>query len=373
MFQKHYLWQQPNWFNFTYDTKKILGMLSKVRKTQGKLLGVIANLGYDDSLKLSAKSLEEEAIQTFAIEGEKLNRDSVRSSLANHLGLVRGGIAKTDKIADGAVQVLLDATNNFSKPLTKTRLVTWHRLLFPTASSGLFKVRVGEYRDDVMQVVSGVFGRATVHYEAIPPEMVASEMKRFFNWWKSSYQVEDGLIRAGIAHLYFVTIHPFDDGNGRLARALIEMALAQDEGSSKRAYSLSAQIQKDKKRYYAILEKTQKGDGDITEWLMWFLRCFEQAVIDANKTVDNILAKSRFWLKNRSVELNEHQRKVLNKLLDYGAEDFIGGLTTRKYVSIAKVSRSSAWRDIDDLLSKELIKPSKSGSGRSTAYVIKIK
>ena len=365
----HYIWQQKHWQDFEFDSDQLLQPLASVRKAQGHLLGVIEDFGFDDSLHAYAVSLEEETVQTAAIEGEALDREGVRSSIAKQLGLPQAGLRPADRAVEGLVQILLDATRNYAVPLTAERLYGWHAALFPAGYSGLHKVTVAAWRINPMQVVSGPIGKQRVHFEAPPPDRLAAEMQAFLDWWESSLDTMDGIVRAALAHLYFVTIHPFDDGNGRLARCVADMALAQDEKTGMRFYSMSAQIMAERESYYNILEKTQKGNGDTTEWLLWFFDCLERAILAAGKTLDKVLLKARFWKRYQEVPLSERQRKVLNRLLDAGPDGFEGGLSTRKYVGIAKTSRGTAWREIEDLLQKGLIRQL-SGGGRSTAYEI---
>ena len=363
----HYIWQREDWPNFRFDSDKLLRPLAAVRKAQGRLLGAIEDLGFDDSLRASAVSLEEDAMQTAAIEGETLDREGVRSSVARHLGLPHAGLRPADRAVDGLVQVLLDATRNHEAPLTAERLLGWHAALFPTGHSGLHKITVGAWRNSPMQVVSGPFGKQTVHYEAPPHEELDNAMSRFLTWWAAGLGAMDGVIRAALAHFYFVTLHPFDDGNGRLARCIADMALAQDEKTGMRFYSLSAQIMHDREAYYDVLERTQKGSGDVTEWLLWFFGCLTRAIATAEKTLDHVMLKARFWKRHGETPVNERQKKALNRLLDAGPEGFEGGLTTRKYMGMTKASRSTAWREIDDMLQKGLLR-ALPGGGRSTAY-----
>lgn len=365
----HYIWQLEHWQNFHFDTGLILQPLASVRKVQGRLLGLIEDLGFDDSVRAYAASLEEDAIHTAAIEGETLDREGVRSSIAKHLGLPHAGLRPADRAVDGLVQVLLDATRYHTTPLTADRLYGWHAALFPTGYSGLHKITVGAWRSSPMQVVSGPVSRQTVHYEAPLPEMLSAEMTVFFEWWANSPSSMDGIIRAALAHFYFVTIHPFDDGNGRLARCIADMALAQDEKTGMRFYSLSAQIMEERESYYDVLERTQKGNGDTAEWLLWFFGCLERAILAAETTLDKVLLKAKFWKRHSHTPLSERQRKVLNRLLDAGPGGFEGGLSTRKYMGMTKTSRATAWREIEDLLQKGLIRPL-GGGGRSTAYDI---
>lgn len=362
-----WIWQKNRWPQFTWNADVLLPLISKARLAQGKLLTKVSVLGFELSREASADVLTEEAMKTSEIEGEILNRDSVRSSVAKHLGLSTVGLPEPARSVDGLVDVLVDATRNYSKPLTAERLKSWHAALFPTGYSGLFRILAGDWRisEEPMQVVSGGIGRGKVHFEAVPGPSVEKEMEQFLNWWELNSV--DGLIRAGIAHFYFVTIHPFEDGNGRLARALTDMALAQDEKLGIRFYSLSSQIMKERKDYYDILERCQRGDVDITAWLSWFLGCYTRALEGAMKLVAKVLAKAAFWQHFGHIMLNERQRKVVNLLLNAGVGGFEGGLTTRKYVSIAKTSRATAFREINDLIEKGLLvqNPAK---GRSTSY-----
>jgi Fic family protein len=327
------------------------------------------NLGFEDSLRACALVMEEDAIQTAAIEGEKLNRAAVRSSIATRLGLGAAGLSKADRSADGLVEVLLDATHNFEALLDKGRLCRWHSALFPSGSSGLLDIIAGDWRTSKMQVISGAFGKQKVHFEAVPAECIEYEMNSFFKWFNRPQPNLDGIIRATLAHLRFVSIHPFDDGNGRIARAIADMALAQDERSNRRYYSISSQIMKDRDTYYKVLEKTQKGDGDCTEWLSWFAGRMDRAIEEAGSMLGDILLKAAFWKKHAETIMNARQKKALNVLLDAGQGKFQGGLSTRKYASIAKTSRSTAWREIQDMLQKKMIR-ALPGRGRSTAYEI---
>lgn len=344
--------------------------MGKVRFSQGLLLGRMSELGFKLNEEARAEILVSEAVETSAVEGTLLDVDSVRSSVARRLGLPSAGFPSADRYVDGIVEVLMDATVNYSSILTAERLLGWQAALFPTGFSGLHRIGVGRWRgEEPMRVVSGPVGRETIHFEAPPHERIEREIKRFLGWWSKSSGVMDGLVRAGIAHIYFVTIHPFEDGNGRIARALTDMALAQDEKLEKRFYSLSTQIMAERDQYYDILESSQKGGLDITDWLAWFLRCTERAIVNAENIVSKVLAKASYWKKNETVEINGRQRKVINLLLDAGPGGFIGGLTTRKYVSIAKTSRVTAYREINDLLGKGLIVQNE-GKGRNVSYDI---
>lgn len=362
-----YIWQHKSWPKMTWESAPLLPLVSQARKTQGALLAKVNGLGFELGGQAQADVLTEEAIKTSAIEGERLSRDSVRSSVARHLGLPVAGLKPATRSVDGLVEVLLDATRGYGKSLTAARLKGWQAALFPTGFSGFSKIRVGKWRgDEPMRVVSGPVGRERVHYEAPPGKKVEQEMRRFLSWWNLGSQSEDGLLRAGVAHFYFVTIHPFEDGNGRVARALTDMALAQDEKLGTRYYSLSSQIMEEREAYYRVLEKCSVGN-DITDWLVWFLGCYSRAVVGTEKIISNVLEKAEFWKGHAGLELNERQRKAVNRLLDAGKGGFEGGLTTRKYVSLAKVSRATAFREITYLLEKDILRQN-SSKGRSVSY-----
>jgi len=362
-----YIWQYKNWTNFSWSSDQLLPLLGKARQAQGKILIKIKAMGAFLTDEAQAEILTEEAIKTSAIEGEVLNRDSVRSSVARHLGLSHAGLPRAERHIDGLVEILLDATRNYDKPLTVKRLQSWHAALFPTGYSGLNKIRAGKWRIKPMQVVSGVVGKEKVHYQAPPPENLDKEMKGFLVWWEKSKGTMEGFLRAAMAHFWFVTIHPFDDGNGRIARVLTDMALAQDEKLQMRFYSFSSQIMEERGDYYDILEKCSKGKSDITVWLSWFLGCLTRATGKSEMLIINVLAKADFWQRFSQTTMNERQRKVVNRLLDTGAGKFHGGLTTRKYVSLAKTSRATAFREISDLVDKKVLRQN-TGKGRSVSY-----
>jgi len=364
-----YIWEHKDWPRLTWESGPLLPLVSQARKAQGKILAKVIGLGFELGGQAQADILTEEAIKTSAIEGERLNRESVRSSVARHLGLPDAGLTPETRSVDGLVEVLLDATGNYNKPLTAERLKGWQAALFPTGFSGFSKIRVGKWRgDEPLRVVSGPVGREKIHYEAPPGARIEKEMKRFLSWWESSLKNEDGLLRAGTAHFYFVTIHPFEDGNGRVARALTDMALAQDEKLGVRYYSLSSRIMQEREGYYRILEATSKGAGtDITPWLAWFLECYKRAIEDSEKIIGHVLAKAGFWQTYGGLEFNERQRKVVNRMLSAGKGGFLGGLTTRKYVAMAKVSRATAFREIADMLGEKILQQLP-GEGRSVHY-----
>ncbi|ADK85951.1 filamentation induced by cAMP protein Fic [Desulfarculus baarsii DSM 2075] len=366
-----YIWQLPQWPNPEWDARQLLRPLADCRRRQGALLAKLAGIGLEDSLRAQAQSLEEDVVQTAAIEGERLDREQVRSSVAVHLGLNQGGLRPADRATDGLVMVLLDATQNHAQPLTAERLCGWQAALFPSGYSGLSRIVTGAWREKPMQVVSGPLERHQVHFEAPPPGRLDAEMESFLSWWEESQATLDGIVRAGLAHLRFVTIHPFDDGNGRLARTLTDMALAQDENLPARYYSLSAQIMHQRNSYYDVLERTQKGDGDATEWLLWFLERVDRAMAVAERTIAKVLLKAEFWRRHTATTLSERQRKVVNRLLDAGPEDlgggFEGGLTNRKYLGMTKASRATAYRELADLVAKGILRP-REGKGRGAAY-----
>lgn len=365
-----YVWQDKKWPNLVWRADALTMMLGKCRFAQGQLLARIKSLGMDLGREAQAEVLVHEAVTTSAIEGAELSPQSVRSSVAKQLGLPFSGLPPSDRYIDGLVEVLLDATTHYSKPLTAERLKGWQAALFPTGFSGMHKVRVGKWRNSAMQVMSGPVGRERMHYEAPPDEKLEKEMAVFLSWWKKTQDKMDGLLRAGVAHFYFVTLHPFDDGNGRIARAITDMALAQDEKLGQRFYSLSSQIMLERKKYYDVLEASQKGGVDITEWLLWFLECVQRAIQKSETTIATVLGKGEFWQKFSGVVLSDRQHKVVNRLLDAGPDGFEGGLTTRKYVGMTRCSRATAFREIADLVEKGVLKQNE-GGGRSVSYGLK--
>ncbi|MEY3201125.1 MAG: hypothetical protein RIR70_675 [Pseudomonadota bacterium] len=362
---KRYIWQREGWPHWDYDHKQLAPLLAQVHLARGHLLGRMVDLGLGARDQATLRVLTEDVLKTSEIEGEKLNPYSVRSSLARRLGVDIGALAPADRSVDGVVDMVLDATQKHDAPLTAERLYGWHAALFPTGYSGLSKIRVAQWRDDAegpMQVVSGPVHRQKVHFEAPAAHRLDAEMADFLLWFNVD-QHDDPVVKAGLAHLWFVTLHPFEDGNGRMARAVGDMALARAEPSAQRYYSLSAQIQRERKAYYDRLEATQKGGMDVTEWLKWFLACLLSAVEGAEKTLGSVLAKARFWQHWAGTALNDRQIKLLNKLLD----GFDGKLTSSKWAAIAKCSQDTALRDITELLERGVL--NKSGaSGRSTSY-----
>lgn len=363
----HYIWQLANWPEFTWYAQQLEVPLGKARFLQGRLLGKIHALGFGPTDEVRQKFLVTEAVQTSAIEGVQVEPAAVRSSVARRLGLPTAGLPPPTPQTESLIDLLLDATVGYDQPLTPERLKSWQAALFPTGYSGLGKIVVGDWRNSELQVVSGPIGREKVYFQAPPPEILEKEMNHFCSWFVASLSDIDGLLRAGLAQLYFVTIHPFEDGNGRIARAITDMALAQDEKLANRFYSLSGQIMNERDEYYAILEKTQKGNGEVTDWLCWFLDCFQRTLERSENLMENVAIKARFWQRAGNIQLSEHQRKVINRLLDSGPGGFEGGLTTRKFAGIAHVSRATAYREIADLLTKGILRQNP-GGGRSTSY-----
>jgi Fic family protein len=362
-----YIWQHDDWPRFRWDAEALLAPLAEARHKQGRLLGQMKRLGFDLQREAELQATVEDVIRTSEIEGEKLDLASVRSSVARRLGLPDAGLASADRKVEGVVEMMLDAMHNHAKPLTAKRLFAWHAALFPTGYSGLRKVTVGNWRTDKdgpMQVVSGPEGRQKVHYEAPPAKRLKAEMNRFLAWFNDPPEL-DGLLRSGIAHLWFVTIHPFDDGNGRIARAIADLALAQLEGSGQRFYSVSARIRQERSRYYEVLERTQKGELGITEWLTWFVVCFGRAIDAAEEKSRSVLHKAEFWQRFAAEPLSARQKTILNRFMD----GFEGNLTARKWASLGKCSVDTAQRDINDLLARKLLVRNPGGS-RRTSYSV---
>jgi Fic family protein len=360
-----YLWERPDWPNFHWDETRLAKRLGQVSREQGRLLGKMESLGFDLRSEAHLRTLTEDVIKTSEIEGEVLEREQVRSSLARRLGLDLGGLVAADRPVEGVVEMMLDATGRFDQPLTEARLFAWHAALFPTGYSGMSKIRIGAWRDDrtgPMQVVSGPIGKEKVHYEAPPAARIADEVAHFLRWFETPDDT-DPLLRAGLAHLWFVTLHPFDDGNGRIARAIADMALARSENTGQRFYSLSAQMRREREDYYTLLETTQKGGLDVTNWLEWFLDCLQRAIEGARETLATVLDKARFWERFAKEPLNARQIQVLNRLLD----GFEGKLTSSKYAKLAKCSQDTAYRDILDLIERGALRKD-AGGGRSTSY-----
>ncbi len=363
-----YIHQRPNWPNFTWDDEQLVKLLGSVRNLQGKIVGRMEALGFDLRAEASFNNLTLDILKTSEIEGETLNPEQVRSSLAKRLGIEIGGLINTDRHVDGVVDMLLDATQNATAEITEDRFFGWHSALFPGGRNSLFKILVGQWRKDLkgsMQVVSGTVGKENVHFEAPPAHLVPAEMKLLIDWLNNEISL-DPVVKAGIAHFWLISIHPFEDGNGRIARALTDLLLSRADGIQQRFYSMSAQIRIERKGYYKILEKSQKGLLDITDWLIWFLTCLLNALMSAEQTLEKVLEKHNFWLKLKDITLNDRQIKVLNKLLD----GFDGKLTTIKWAKITKSSRDSALRDIQNLMEKGILEKDLAG-GRSSNYFLK--
>lgn len=360
-----YIWQADDWPNWHYDLAALAGPLAAVSRSQGLLIGRLTDVSLALRDQASLSVLTDDVVKTSEIEGEILNVESVRSSIARRLGVDIGAMAPVDRHVEGVVEMVMDATANCHAQLSRERLFGWHAALFPTGYSGLTQIKVGGWREDAngpMQVVSGPIGRQRVHFEAPPAHQLETEMARFLEW-VNGVTSESPLIKAGLGHLWFVTLHPFDDGNGRIARAIGDLLLARADGSPQRFYSLSAQIQRERKTYYDILESTQAQSTDVTEWLAWFLETLHRAIDQAQLTLDAVLIKARFWQRWATTPLNERQVKILNRLLD----GFEGKLTTRKWAVLSKCSPDTALRDITDLLERGVLRKSNAG-GRSTSY-----
>lgn len=360
-----FIWQAPDWPGWRYDLAALAQPMSDVSRAQGLLLGRLADVGMVQRDEASLSALTDDVVKTSAIEGEQLDLESVRSSIARRLGVDIGALAPVDRHVEGVVEMVLDATANCTAPLTRDRLFGWHAALFPTGYAGRTRINVCCWRNDAdgpMQVVSGPLGRQRVHFEAPPADRLESEIGRFLAW-ANSESSEPPLIKAGLAHLWFVTLHPFDDGNGRIARAVGDLFLSRADGSPQRFYSLSAQIQRERKAYYDVLERTQRQSMDVTDWLAWFLESLHRALDQAQRTLDTVLVKAQFWQRWAATPLNERQVKLVNRLLD----GFEGKLSSSKWAAIAKCSPDTALRDISDLLARGVLRKSSAG-GRSTSY-----
>jgi Fic family protein len=362
-----YIHERDEWPAFHWQAQALATSLANVRHRQGRLIGRMEALGFKLRAEAVLQTLTEDVIKTSDIEGEQLDKEQVRSSIARRLGMDIAGLVPAERHVEGVVEMMLDATQNYQLPLTDQRLFAWHASLFPTGRSGMTKIIVGDWRSAAtgpMQVVSGAMGREKVHFEAPAADRLASEMERFLAWFESQTDI-DPVIKAGIAHIWFVTIHPFEDGNGRIARAISDLALARSENSAQRFYSMSSQIRIERNRYYDMLETTQKGGLDITPWLQWFLDCLSRAFDKADETLTAVMAKARFWDAIKGKPLNARQQLVLNRFLD----GFDGNLTSSKWARLAKCSQDTASRDIDDLVRKGILQRSAAG-GRSTSYEI---
>jgi len=360
-----YIHGLPDWPEFRWDNKVLAEPIAAVRHRQGRLIGRMEGLGFPLRSEAILESLTEEVVKSSEIEGAMLDREAVRSSIARRLGIDIGALTPADRDVEGVVEMMLDATQTYDQPLTEERLFGWHAALFPTGRSSTKRITVGAWRDDrsgPMQVVSGPLGRERVHYEAPNAARVAQEMKAFLTWFEGENGI-DPVLKAALAHLWFVTIHPFDDGNGRIARAIADMQLARSEKSAQRFYSMSAQIRAERNAYYEMLEATQKGGLDITPWLEWFLACLGRAFEGAEGIFASVLRKARFWERHAGAGFNERQRDMLNRLLD----GFEGKLTSSKWAAIEKCSPDTALRDISDLVERRILQKDKAG-GRSTSY-----
>jgi Fic family protein len=373
-----YIYEYPNWTNFSWQETVINSIFGEVRNLQGKINGQMSTLGFATKEEATLTTLTLDVIKSSEIEGEKLDYDQVRSSIARRLGINIAGLVQANRNVEGVVEMMLDATQNYQKPLTSKRLFGWHSALFPTGHSGMHKIEVGNYRTGEMQIVSGAMGKEKVHYEAVSANNVVVEMDKFLKWFNDNSPITydkikskdvydsnaiDPVLKSAIAHFWFIIIHPFDDGNGRIARAISDLMLARADKSKERYYSLSSQILVERKQYYAILQKVQHSNGDITEWLSWFLNCLKNSLIETEATLQKILRKNEFWKIKENTEFNERQRLVLNKLFD----GFEGKLKSSKWSKIAKCSPDTALRDIKDLMNKGILKQEQQG-GRSTNY-----
>ncbi len=357
-----YIYEYDKWPEFTWNDKQISVVLGKVRHLQGKIYGQMGALGFSIKEETILSTLTLDVLKSSEIEGEILNYEQVRSSIARRLGLEYAGIIHVDRNVEGVVEMMLDATQNYDKLLNQERIFGWHAALFPTGWSGMHRIDAGCYRDGEMQVVSGSMGKEKIHFQAPSPSVVKKEMDAFLDWFNKETDI-DGVLKAAIAHFWFIIIHPFDDGNGRIARAISDMLLARSEESTQRFYSLSNQVLTEKKKYYEILQQIQHSSGDITDWLDWFLNCLYRALEITEDTLKRVLKKADFWDRNKETILNSRQRLMLNKLFD----GFYGKLKSSKWAKITKCSTDTALRDIKDLIEKGILKQEKSG-GRSTNY-----
>ena len=363
-----YIWQYPEWPSFTWNDSRLIALLSEVRNLEGKIQGMMDGLGFNVQSMTALNVMTEDVLRSNEIEGVILNSDKVRSSIARHLGIDTAGLPQPDHYTEGVVQIMMDAVTNCNKPLTPERLFNWHAALFPTGRSGMYPITVGAYRTggEPMQIVSGAMGKEKVHYEAPPSDVVPDMMTDFLTWINSDNTVTDPVLKAAVAHLWFVAIHPFDDGNGRLTRTITDMQLAKADGFPLRFYSMSAEILREKKAYYEILEHTTSNSTDITEWLEWFLNTMKSSILRAEETVKRVVSKSSFWQRRREIPMNERQVKMVNMLWD----GFTGKLTSSKWAKITKTSQATALRDITDLIEKGILIAAADG-GRSSNYLLK--
>jgi Fic family protein len=357
-----YIYEHKNWTHFTWQDKAINSVFGEVRQMQGKIIGQMNALGFSDKEEATLTALTIEVVKSSEIEGELLNFEQVRSSIARRLGINAGGLVPSSRHIEGIVEMMLDATQRHTLPLTEKRLFGWHAALFPTGFSGPYKIETGKYRTGEMQIVSGAMGKEKLHYEAVKAELVKTEMQKFLDWFNNDYTL-DNVLKAAIAHFWFIIIHPFDDGNGRIGRAICDMLLARAENNGERFYSMSSQILIERKQYYKVLQKVQHSSGDITEWLDWFFHCLKNAMLASENTTQKIVNKAEFWKTHVLTPINERQRVVINKLFD-GLE---GKLQTSKWAKITKTSNDTALRDIKDLINKGVLKATHEG-GRNVNY-----
>jgi Fic family protein len=357
-----YIYENKNWTDFSWQDKTLNVVFGEVRLMQGKIIGQMNSLGFSAKEEVTLTALTLDVVKSSEIEGELLNYEQVRSSIARRLGINAAGLVPGSRHIEGVVEMMLDATQRYDLPLSEKRLFGWHAALFPTGYSGPYLIEAGRYRSGEMQVVSGAMGKEKVHYEAVKPERVKMEMDKFLDWFNNENRL-DPVLKAAIAHFWFIIIHPFDDGNGRIGRAIADMLLARSEGSRERFYSMSGQILADRKRYYEVLQKVQHSSGDITEWLNWFLHCLKNAMLVTENTTKKIVRKAEFWKLHENTPINERQRLILNKLFD----DFEGKLQTSKWAKITKTSADTALRDIKDLVQKGILEQT-ADKGRNANY-----
>lgn len=357
-----YIYEQENWTNFSWRETDINALFGEVRNLQGKIIGQMSALGFATKEEATLRTLTLDVLKSSEIEGEKLDYAQVRSSIARRLGIDIAELVPASRNVEGVVEMMLDATQNYDKPLTDERLYGWHAALFPTGYSGMYKIEAGRYRSGEMQIVSGAMGREKIHYEAIPANRLKEEMELFLKWFNDRSPM-DPVLKSAIAHFWFIIIHPFDDGNGRIARAISDLMLARADKTSERYYSMSSQILIERKQYYETLQQAQYSNGDITNWLNWFLHCLKNSLVATEVVLQRILRKTRFWEIHENTAFNERQRTMLNRLLD----GFDGKLKSSKWAKIAKCSPDTALRDIKDLMDKGIIQQKQEG-GRSTNY-----
>lgn len=357
-----YIYEYRNWTAFTWRERELNALFGEVRNMQGRVMGYMNTLGFTGREEASLSTITLDIVKSSEIEGERLDYNQVRSSVARRLGIDTGGLVAANRNVEGVVEMMLDATQHFNKPLSHKRLYAWHAAMFPGGYSGMHKIEAGRYRSGEMQVVSGAMGKEKIHYEAIPASRVKEEMKQFINWFNARSSL-DPVLKAAIAHFWFIIIHPFDDGNGRIARAITDLMLARADGTTERFYSMSGQIMVERKQYYAVLQKVQHSRGDITDWLNWFLQCLKNALLATENTLDTVWRKTEFWKKHENTLLNPRQRMMLNKLFD----GFEGKLKSSKWARMTKCSPDTALRDIKDLMDKGILRQEQQG-GRSTNY-----